>query len=62
MGRSICQALLDILAEAGARDVFGMTGDVLNPLLDASARTTASAGWACATRSTPPTRPPPSRS
>jgi pyruvate dehydrogenase (quinone) len=35
MGRSICQALLDILAEAGARDVFGMTGDVLNPLLDA---------------------------
>jgi len=35
MGRSITQALLDILAEAGARDVFGMTGDVLNPLLEA---------------------------
>jgi pyruvate dehydrogenase (quinone) len=35
MGRRICQALLDILAEAGGRDVFGMTGDVLNPLLDA---------------------------
>jgi pyruvate dehydrogenase (quinone) len=35
MGRSICQALLDVLAEAGARDVFGMTGDVLNPLLEA---------------------------
>jgi thiamine pyrophosphate-dependent acetolactate synthase large subunit-like protein len=35
MGRSICECLLDILAEAGARDVFGMTGDVINPLLEA---------------------------
>jgi thiamine pyrophosphate-dependent acetolactate synthase large subunit-like protein len=35
MARSICEALLDLLAEAGAREIFGMTGDVLNPLLDA---------------------------
>ena len=35
MSRSICQSLLDILAEAGAREVFGMTGDVINPLLEA---------------------------
>lgn len=35
MSRSIPEALLDILSEAGARDVFGMTGDVLNPLLEA---------------------------
>jgi thiamine pyrophosphate-dependent acetolactate synthase large subunit-like protein len=35
MARSICQSLLDILAEAGAREVFGMTGDVINPLLEA---------------------------
>ena len=35
MARSICQSLLDTLAEAGAREVFGMTGDVINPLLEA---------------------------
>jgi len=35
MGRTICESLLDILAEAGGRDVFGMTGDVINPLLEA---------------------------
>jgi thiamine pyrophosphate-dependent acetolactate synthase large subunit-like protein len=35
VGRSICQCLLDILAEAGAREVFGITGDVINPLLEA---------------------------
>ena len=35
MSRSICQSLLDMLAEAGAREVFGMTGDVINPLLEA---------------------------
>jgi pyruvate dehydrogenase (quinone) len=35
LGRTICQSLLDILAEAGGREVFGMTGDVINPLLEA---------------------------
>ena len=35
MARSICQSLLDTLAEAGAREVFGITGDVINPLLEA---------------------------
>ena len=32
--RSVSEALLDILADAGARDIFGVTGDALNPLLD----------------------------
>jgi thiamine pyrophosphate-dependent acetolactate synthase large subunit-like protein len=35
MSQSVCESLLDVLAEAGARDVFGMTGDVINPLLEA---------------------------
>ncbi len=35
MTRSICESLLDVLAEAGARDVWGVTGDVINPLLEA---------------------------
>lgn len=35
MAQQVCQSLLDILAEAGARDIFGMTGDALNPLLEA---------------------------
>ena len=35
MARSICEALLDTLAETGAREIFGMTGDVINPLLEA---------------------------
>lgn len=35
MAKSICESLLDVLAEAGARDVFGVTGDVINPLLEA---------------------------
>jgi len=35
MGQSICQCLLGILSEAGAREIFGITGDVINPLLEA---------------------------
>ena len=34
MVQSVSQSLLDTLAEAGARDVFGVTGDALNPLLE----------------------------
>ena len=33
MARSISQAILDVLAEAGARDVFGVVGDVINPFV-----------------------------
>lgn len=33
--QNVCESLLDVLAEAGARDIFGMTGDVLNPFLEA---------------------------
>lgn len=32
--RTVSEALLDILAGAGARDIFGVTGDALNPLLE----------------------------
>jgi pyruvate dehydrogenase (quinone) len=35
VSKSVCESLLDMLAEAGAREVFGMTGDVINPLLEA---------------------------
>lgn len=34
MAQSITSSLLDILAEAGARDVFGIVGDVINPFVD----------------------------
>jgi thiamine pyrophosphate-dependent acetolactate synthase large subunit-like protein len=34
MAQSVSQSLLDVLAEAGARDIFGVTGDALNPLLE----------------------------
>lgn len=34
MSRSITDSLLDILADAGARDVFGIVGDVINPFVD----------------------------
>ncbi|MEM8562753.1 MAG: thiamine pyrophosphate-dependent enzyme [Pseudomonadota bacterium] len=33
MARSISEAILDVLAEAGARDIFGMVGDVINPFV-----------------------------
>lgn len=33
MSRSISEAILDVLAEAGARDIFGMVGDVINPFV-----------------------------
>lgn len=33
MTRTISQAILDVLAEAGARDVFGVVGDVINPFV-----------------------------
>ena len=35
MSRTISESLLDVLAEAGARDVFGICGDAINPLLEA---------------------------
>jgi pyruvate dehydrogenase (quinone) len=34
MARSITDSLLDVLADAGARDVFGVVGDVINPFVD----------------------------
>lgn len=33
MARSITESLLDVLAHAGARDVFGIVGDVINPFV-----------------------------
>ena len=33
MPRSISEAILDVLAEAGARDIFGVVGDVINPFV-----------------------------
>ena len=33
MARCISTAILDVLAEAGARDIFGMVGDVINPFV-----------------------------
>ncbi|HJO24963.1 MAG: thiamine pyrophosphate-binding protein [Myxococcota bacterium] len=34
MAQSVSESLLEVLAEAGAHDIFGVTGDALNPLLD----------------------------
>ncbi|MGH7862315.1 MAG: thiamine pyrophosphate-binding protein [Candidatus Dormibacteraceae bacterium] len=36
--KDVSEELLDVLAEAGARDIFGITGDALNGLLDAIRR------------------------
>ena len=38
MSNTVCETLLEILAEAEVRQIFGMTGDALNPLLDAIRR------------------------
>jgi thiamine pyrophosphate-dependent acetolactate synthase large subunit-like protein len=35
MAKDVCETLLDILASAGVRDIFGVTGDALNTLLEA---------------------------
>lgn len=35
MKKTLIASLLDALADAGARDVFGITGDVINPFVDA---------------------------
>ena len=35
MSQTISESLLDVLAEAGASDIFGVTGDALNPFLEA---------------------------
>ena len=35
MSQSVCESLLSILVEAGVRQIFGVTGDALNPLLEA---------------------------
>ncbi len=38
MSKSVCETLLNILAQAGVKQIFGMTGDALNPFLDAIRR------------------------
>lgn len=38
MAKNVCETLLNILAQAGVRQIFGMTGDALNPFLDAIRR------------------------
>jgi len=34
VSQNVSQSLLDVLADAGARDIFGVTGDALNALLE----------------------------
>ncbi len=38
MAKKVCEVLLDVLAPVSTRQFFGMTGDALNPLLDAIRR------------------------
>jgi pyruvate dehydrogenase (quinone) len=38
MTRKVCELLLDVLAPVSTGQFFGMTGDTLNPLLDAIRR------------------------
>jgi len=38
MAKNVCETLLDILAQVGVKQIFGMTGDALNPFLDAIRR------------------------
>ncbi len=35
MKKSVCESLLDLLADAGVSQIWGVTGDALNPLLEA---------------------------
>ena len=35
MKNTVISSLLDTLADAGAHDIFGITGDVINPFVDA---------------------------
>jgi pyruvate dehydrogenase (quinone) len=36
--KNVCETLLDVLAGVGVQQIFGMTGDALNPFLDAIRR------------------------
>ena len=38
MARNVCEEILRVLQGAGVRQIFGVTGDALNPLLDAIRR------------------------
>lgn len=38
MAKNVCETLLDTLAQVGVEQIFGMTGDALNPFLDAIRR------------------------
>lgn len=38
MAKNVCETLLEILAEVGVRQIFGITGDALNPFHDAIRR------------------------
>ena len=38
MNKKVCEMILDILAPVSTRQFFGMTGDTLNPFLDAIRR------------------------
>jgi len=38
MAKKVCESLLETLAQVGVKQIFGMTGDALNPFLDAIRR------------------------
>lgn len=38
MTKTVCETLLEVLVDTGVQQIFGMTGDALNPLLDAIRR------------------------
>lgn len=38
MATNVCESLLETLAQVGVKQIFGMTGDALNPFLDAIRR------------------------
>jgi hypothetical protein len=48
--RTAADQFVEILLAAGVRRIYGVVGDSLNPVVDASATTTASSGSMCATR------------
>ena len=34
MAQNVAESLLEVLASVGAQDIFGVTGDALNPLVE----------------------------
>jgi thiamine pyrophosphate-dependent acetolactate synthase large subunit-like protein len=59
MAQTVADQMVEVLAAAGVKRVYGVVGDSLNGFTDAIRRRGGSNGSTCATKRSPPSPPAP---